>query len=433
MLIICALRALLDWLYTIYVHPVWPNKGFVLEINNIKYIESWLLFLCAAFFIPHTLKRPSDFFILILGILLILPVTSLYGLAGEPRWITYSVLAGCFLIVLVRRGGLYNLPVWSAGPQFALAISISMLVIVIAWMFFSGGYSYINFDLKEVYEYRDDINRTVNQGIFSYLNSWVFKVCNLFLFAYALVKRRWGLSIFFFCFQILLFGLMAQKSILVFPFMVLILWYYFRENRSLVIVPISLIAVILFAVIIWVLSADIYSFPISVVVRRLFYVTANNVYDYFIYFSKNPHIYWSNSIASSWMEYPYEVNYPNLIGDYQAMVLGKTILAESISHGVYVNSSFIATGYMHAGFFGLLFYCLLVGILFRVIDNLVSVSMPLWFATSITFVPVSSLLISSDFPTALLTHGILLSILLLFFARGMTASEIEADSINANQ
>jgi len=411
---VSALRVILDVLYVTYVHPVWSSKGFSFDFTYVRYFESWILLFAVSLLTPHVLKHPSDIFVLILSLFLLLPMTSLYGFAGEPSWIIYSVLFGFIVILLVQRGQLLDFPILASGSRSALIISLVMVIIAIGWILISGGISYMNINMKEVYEYRSDVNVAINQGVFAYLNSWAFKVFNLYLFAYALDKRHWLLAVFFFIIQVFFFGVMAQKSILVFPFVVLVMWYYLRKNRSLLMIPIGLSCIIIVTAFIWQLSADIYSFPISLVVRRLFYVPANSVYDYYHFFVANPHLYWSNSITKAWIEYPYSLNYPHLIGEYQAI---SESLGKSTGTGTYVNSSFIATGYMQAGFAGLIFYCLVVGFLFRLVDSLASLGVSPWIAISITIVPMGSLLISADLLTALLTHGIAISLILLFLSR----------------
>lgn len=433
------LRLLLDILYVTYVHPVWEHKGFDFEINYGQYLESWMLFVIVSLFLPHALKKPSDLFLCVLGICMLLPMSSLHGLAGEPRWIIYYVLCGYFVIVFTRAGNLPNLPIIDLGPQIAVIISLLMVAVVILWMLLIGMISdefinnfrhvldsfilkgeAANANLMGIEEYRKHATELINQGVFGYLNSWTVKVFNIFLFAYALYRKYWFWAMLSFCVQIFLFGVIAQKAIVVFPFILLVIWFYFRKNNALMMFPIGVSSLILVTVFIWQISSDVYSFPISLIVRRIFFVAANNVYDYFIFFSQNAHVYWSNSITKDWIDYPYLVSYPNLIGDYQASLLEGRWAEDSISRGVYVNSSFIATGYMHAGFTGLILYCVIVGFLFRLIDALSFRTIPPWFALSITIIPMVSLLISADLPTALLTHGGIASIILLFMFRDLS-------------
>ena len=61
-------------------------------------------------------------------------------------------------------------------------------------------------------------------------------------------------------------------------------------------------------------------------------------------FPENPRVYWSGSITNLFINYPYKMNPALLIGNYLA-VLGSS-----------ANNSFLSTGYMHAGIWGIIFY-----------------------------------------------------------------------------
>ena len=115
-------------------------------------------------------------------------------------------------------------------------------------------------------------------------------------------------------------------------------------------------------------------------------------------------MYYSNSITSHFIEYPYAMSPALLIGDY----LG----ARS-----YAINSFLPTGFMRAGFFGMILYAFLFGLLLRLIESVARYGVPVWMAVATMIIPSHALLTSADLPTALLTHGIGISSLLLFLLR----------------
>ena len=119
-------------------------------------------------------------------------------------------------------------------------------------------------------------------------------------------------------------------------------------------------------------------------------------------------MYWSNSITAAFVDYPYDLNPAELIGRYMG----------TDSHA---NNSFLATGYMHAGIAGIVIYGIVVGLLFRIIDSLAYKGVPAWVAVASIIVPSQSLLVGADLPTAVLTHGIGMSLVILFLLRS-TAS-----------
>ena len=199
---------------------------------------------------------------------------------------------------------------------------------------------------------------------------------------------------------------MSVKSIVFYPFLVLGIWFYFRKNNSSLIFPLILIALILFTNLLYFVF-DNMLIP-SWIIRRVFFVPGDLTYTYFEFFKDNPHVYWSNSLLSNFIDYPYNLKIPEVIGSY-------------LNTGSYANNGFISTAYAHANIWGILIYSVIIALLLRVLNNLCFFGIPMWVCISLTIVPFRSLLLNSDLPTTLLTHGLLISILLLFFLRTKNA------------
>ena len=72
---------------------------------------------------------------------------------------------------------------------------------------------------------------------------------------------------------------------------------------------------------------------------------------------------------------------------------------------------------MHAGIPGMIFFSLIFVIILRLIDSLNYNSKYIWISVAIIIIPIRSLIISADLSTAILTHGILISLILLALYR----------------
>ena len=155
--------------------------------------------------------------------------------------------------------------------------------------------------------------------------------------------------------------------------------------------------------------------PASLFIRRVFFVVANNTFYYYEFFSSNAFVYWSNSITSSLIEYPYHIGPAKLIG-------------QSRGTDAHVNNTFLSTGFMHAGLLGVVFYAVLVGLLFKLIDSISAQGIPVWVAIAVLIVPSRSLLLSADLPTALLTHGVAVGVLILFLLRKKKTASSQAST-----
>jgi hypothetical protein len=81
------------------------------------------------------------------------------------------------------------------------------------------------------------------------------------------------------------------------------------------------------------------------------------------------------------------------------------------------NNSFLSTGYMHAGIFGVVFYSFIFALLLIFVDSLKYEDKKIWISVAFIFTPMFSVITSSDLFVALLTDGILLSFLLLYLFR----------------
>ena len=397
-----ALWLALELGYRLYVSPVHGYSGFVLELNVIKYVEAWLIYIFLLFWAPAQLRRPSDYFINFLLFGLMAPLLVFYGLADQAREHLYIVLLGYALVDITRRGSVIRLPVLREGPFLAIWAIVAGALGVSFWFLWSGGAGFFNLDLTAVYDYRRDVGEVIGKGPMGYVNTWAYKVFGPALLAIALWKRHFWLAGLVFLLHLYWFGVSSHKSVLFYPFLVLFLWVWFRRTRALSVVPFAMAGVVITVLLVY-LVAD-YGFPASMFIRRVFFVIANNTFYYYEFFSDNELVCWSNSVLSRVLEYPYDLNPARLIGDSRG----------TESH---VNNTFLSTGYMHAGVWGIVFYGILAGFIFRLVDSVSASGVPIWVAIAVLIVPSRSLLLSADLPTALLTHGIGVGLLILLLLR----------------
>lgn len=395
-------KILLGYSYVNFVSPVFLYAGMSYEFSLVKYTESWLIFFFFLYFSPALLTKPSDYLITFLNFSYLAPLLVFYSHADANRVHLYYVLLSMTLIHIFKSGRLIKFPFVKQGKLVAYSILVFGISLVSGWMVLSGGLVFFNLDLTRVYEYRSDVGDVINDGVMGYLNVWATKVFGPVLLAIFLWRKYYILSIMVFLLYVFWFGVSSHKSVLFYPFMVTFIWMWFRHTRALSLIPIGMLVVLLVSISSFLIFDQI--FVSSMLIRRAFFVPAHLTFVYFEFFSQNEFVYWSNSILSGFFEYNYNLSTAHLIGDY----LGTEAAA---------NNSFLATGYMHAGLFGVILYGILGGLIFRTFDSLAQDGVPPWFAVCCLIVPSYSFLISSDLPTALLTHGIGMSIVILFLLR----------------
>jgi hypothetical protein len=392
----------LDFSYVNFVVPVFAYEGYFYEMNLLSYIESWVIFFVLIYVSPKILMKPSDYLVNFLLFSFLCPLLVFYGLSGADRQTLYIVISSVFLIYAFRNGKPINVMYIKSGQNIVYAILFLGIIGVTVWMFASGGLRYFNLDLTLVYDFRRDVGAVINQGVMGYFNVWATKIFGPVLLALALWRKNYLLAAFVFGLHVIWFGISSHKSVLFYPFLVTFLWAWFRKTRALSLIPLAMSLAVTAAFLLYIFYEEI--FFGSMFIRRVFFVPAKLTFDYHEFFSVNPFVYWSNSITYYFIDYPYTMNTALLIGDY----LGTDASA---------NNSFLATGYMHAGIPGMIFYGVLVGLLFRLIDSLARNGVAVWVAVATMIVPSQALLTSADLPTALLTHGIGMSLVILFLLR----------------
>jgi len=398
-------RVLLDISYFIVVSEVYKYQGFQLNFTSINYFLSWLIFLASFGFVKVRLTKVSDYFFVTALLSVVAPLTTIYGFDVERSLMpVLSVVASVYLIYLITRVKLISfrkIPTVFNGQRIALAISLLFVLFLLGWYYTSG--VQFNLDLGKVYEFRRENAALAAGGILSYTNNWTYQIFNIFLMAFALLYRRYFLFGLLFLFQVYFFSASAHKSVLFLPILLFGIWYYFKKNNSLAILPIAFSLVILASLATYFVFDDLW--VSSLFSRRVFFVPANLTFIYFEFFAGNPKIFWSNSVLSSFISYPYDISLAHVVGRY----LGDDELG--------ANNGFISSGYAHAGIFGIFIYTLIIGIILRFLNDITSRRLPVWLGVALTVVPLRALLISSDLFTVMLTHGFIVAIVLIYLAR----------------
>lgn len=408
MIALILFRGILDVLYVKTIAPNFAYEGYRVAFNFLKYLESWLLVLIASLLLTERVRKPSDFFSLLMLLGVIIPTLSLYGLADKSRFTVYSVLLAYSLVVFVSKLPFVKIPCLLQGYWLGIFLALAGCLVVAAWFVLRGGLAHFNLDFSKVYDFRRETGALLYVGLMAYIINWTLKVFSLSIFAVALYKRSYIWASIIYAMQIFFFGITSHKATLFYPGLALMVYAFFRSNDKLKLVPLAYFGILVLSYVFSSASGSL--LYVSLIVRRVFFTIANNTFDYYTFFSQNPKVYWSNGIFSAFVKYPYDLD--------PAKVIGAWRFTESN-----VNNTFLSTGYMQAGIWGVLFYAILCGLLFRLIDQL-SKKTPIWFALAIGIAPMFSLITSADLFTALLTHGVAVSCLMLWLLGGVSTPNL---------
>jgi oligosaccharide repeat unit polymerase len=402
-------RLVLEYSYINFVSPVFDYEGYPLEFDFFNYIFSWFIFLLILILLPKKISRPSTFLIVYFIIVALTPLLIFYALANKSTIILVkSVFIIPFLLVINK---LFKIKIRTIknGPTIAISLIIFFMIFGTIIMIVNGGLNYFNLDLEKVYDFREESELALDHGIYSYLNNWLPKVFAPCLLSYLLLKKKYHLLFIVFIVSVFWFSMSGHKSVIFYPFISLLIFYSLRNSRSYNSIIYLFIIIVFSSYLFYYFNRDEYLIP-SMFIRRVFFVPSSLWFAYFEFFDKNEFVFWSNSFLSPFIDYSYDMPPPKLIGEY-------------VGTGAWANNSFIPNGYMHFGVIGIIIYGIVVSLVLYLMDILTSDKIPVWFTVAIFIVPFHILSTSSDLVTALLTHGIGLSLFFIYLLASRSKTE----------
>jgi hypothetical protein len=397
-LLVLVLRAVMD---VAYVQFVSGYAGFNVDIDVVKLGESYLITLMLALVLPSRVKKPSDFLLLILFLVPVLPCISFYALSNQSRMFFYAVNVSFIVVALVRHISVPTPPSIGGVWKSVLVVCAVASVGVALWLLRAGGAQIFNLDITRVYEYRQTYNTEVAVGLFSYISRWTYKVLNVLLMGWALFQRWFLLFLGLAGLQLVFFGLSTHKQLIAFPALVLFLYIFIPKRTAVFWTMAGMLSVVMISLAAYSLSGHVLA-P-SLLIRRLLYLPAELNFAYYDFFSSHGLVYLTNSRWFAWLgTYGFDKPPPLLISDAAGL------------YGAWANTGFLSAAYMHFGIPGMLVWSFLVGLLLKLTDNLTIGRLPVWLALCIVIVPFTNLFMSSDLLTALFGDGLILALLLLW-------------------
>jgi hypothetical protein len=332
-------------------------------------------------------------------ILWVLPNIVFYTFANHNlNYLMLLLVPYALISLFTYEKKFFDLKKFKIGKLIILPLSfIILFVVIVHYLTVTGGKIVINF--SEVYDLRREFEEYSSGGIFGYLNSWAFKLFSLLILCWAIYKKKFIYILISSFIILFLFILSGHKSalvgIVIVPFFYLL--YKFKNTTNIILI--FFIFILIFSIFLgWVFDSI---FPESIIIRRMFMVPSFLNFTYLDFFSNNSMVYWSNSIFSSLYTYPYDKPLPYVIGEY----LGYPHMG--------ANTGFIASGFAHAKILGIFIYTFIAIIIMNLINVLAKTNSK-YFVMSIIIMPLVSMFTSSDLPTSLLTHGLIISISILW-------------------
>ena len=392
------------WSYYEYVVPLFGYSGLNWDLNILKGMESVAFIALFVFFLlPIKFIKPSDILVHLQFLFPILPMLVLYSAVNYSSSYMYVTMLSFFLMIYISS----KLTLYPLRISKLSSTGFQKIIIVFSWLLilsiiYNGGLKYLNFNFTLVYTFRKESANNL-PPLYAYLSPLVSKTVLPFSLLLAVINKEWlfaSASIFG---SIMMFALTAHKGPIFYPFMVLFIYFILKNHNA-----IKLLALGYFSIIIISLLDFMFNFGngwvASLMLRRTLLVPADINNHYYKMFSELPPILWAESkVSMGLVEYPYSLPSSMMVG--REMYNSDTLNA---------NTGWIGTGFMNAGYAGMILYAVIIGLLFSLLNGYAKFS-DKRIVVAIMIGSLMTVMTSSDLPTAFLNHGVLLGVIMLSF------------------
>ena len=387
--------------YKIKTYFYWVNiaelKDGDFDFSAVRFLIAVVLFFINLLLLKGIQRTKFIFIVLnIFFVLLTIPSLIAFTSAGMYPVILLVYHQGFFLALFLLskvRLDFSKVPVINKTQSLYLLLGITTIGVAPYLIVYGPHIDLKNLLLIDVYRTRAIMGELSNP-YFGYTYSIYTKIIIplIIVFSLELKKKVWVLVGVLYLILFYLFG--AHKTVYV-GLLVVLVFYRFSYAQSVkYIVKYSSVFIILFML----LALVGYDYPWILSFRRVHFIPTLLDICYFDFFHDN-HLYWSDSILKSFVDYPYDVRATNLVGE---VYFNRPDMS--------ANNGLISEGYMNFGGWGVLINIVIVSSYFAFLNSLriPAKYFGLFVLTMFSF-------LSSSVFTVLLTHGALALLLVSIF------------------
>ena len=387
-----------------YIYTVWQYAGFIgkLDYNRLTLAVGFITYF--GYFVPGkiSLYRIVYLFLLVFSFI---PMLSIWSMEGFSTPYLYSILLSMLVFQIGINVNMMPARVLKISlPPYAGRISIFVVLMVFGYFLATRGFQSMIFSFDDVYANRHSASEGVSIGIISYLVIWTGKVMIPLLTGMSLVSKNKLYIAYTIILAMLLFAFTTLKSNLFYPVIVILLWFIYKTPKWSQVFTTLLILFLGISFFMWYFMEDQYL--LAVFVRRVLFFPAKLNLAYYEYFSDHGFVYMSNNLTSLFIEYPLWGKHVDVIGDY----IGFSDMA--------ANTGLFGVGYMHFGLLGPVIFSFLTVLLVQWMNYIIKNGGIGFVGIAATINPLREVIVSSDFLTALLSHGVIFSLLMIMMLKG---------------
>ncbi|HYA42911.1 MAG TPA: hypothetical protein VEF34_16525 [Syntrophobacteraceae bacterium] len=360
--------------YIYVVSPTYFHAGMATQqIPAFLYIIQFALAMFPAFWLPLELDRPSDFQVILLYVVVVVPSIIIgFHIITPTLYIDYSI----FLLILVlciiglsRVSSLSYIHIRGIRINrvflwiFIIVFTLITYIFVIRIFGMPGSV----LELKNVYKLRTQVKRILAEVpvIIRYMIWTQGIVINPLLQMIGLIRQNYFLIAMGIVLQIILFSITSLKSFVIsvpFVFLIWLLAFKVKKNRGLVFISIISVMVIISSVLCSFLKPPV-STAIFFFLQRWLCVPGHLSGAYFDFFSQNDYVFFGNSILKGIVPYAFGQMSPAEVIGSQYAAFGSRIIPNATAH-------IWADGFANLGYSGLFIVTFLGAIILWIVDSI---------------------------------------------------------------
>lgn len=398
---------LLHWVYADLISPTFDYLGYrYREPTAAAFIIAVVIAIAAALALPRRLERASSVVLWLLFVVTVAPTILIAPYTpyrtDDQALILGGAVALIFMAVAWGVRGDIKPRSWGVSPTSIWFILIVISLLTYGLLAFTQGISLRLLSFVDVYDVREEYAGNLEGiGILSYLVFIQANVVNPLMVARGLFNRAPVWTIAGLLGQLILYSTTGFKGMLfAVPAWFIVAFVLRRKRRTtdgLVLVWGAGGLILISAVIDQLLNSILLT---SLLSRRFLITPGVFTSVYAEFFSANPQVHLGHSILRPFVDYPYELTPPYVIGEWMA---GLPTMA--------ANANMFADGFANFGWIGMIGAGAVLLVYLRILDQ-VSVGLPLGVVGVVMTMPTVALS-NTSILTAMLSHGLVAAILLL--------------------
>lgn len=385
-------RILLDNLY-LHCTSEWEYVGFILNGNSRTTIMSWIILIALTRAVLPYFKSKDIFYpdlIIMIFLMRIVPLTCIIKNIKQPDdFILWECVFWLLFVLLPNIIKIRPVPLIKFASKSNIVMNASLMVFSAVVLFISGYYAHfrLHLSLVDVYDLREESSSFEVPSILGYLWAASTNILPL-LFAYFFLKKKKKICLFIAVIVFLNFSINGLKSTL-FKLIMCIGFVLMNTEKTRKWLTPGFIILILTSIVehaLWGISLIH-----DIVIRRVLLVPS--LLDTFYYDYVSKHGLWFYSRTGTKIQYIIGNDYFNDV-------------TMSCNNGLFSDA------YMNLGTIGCIVYPLVFALFFKICSSAfrgVNNGLALFSAFLVLFT-----ILSSEFTTALLTHGLFLLVVTMY-------------------